>query len=440
MSIFPRYSGIPDILPEDHEYFTHIKKVVRYHARRTGMKRVTLPAIENREAMEAILGKSAPVLRDQTFFLAKGDQEWILRSDYAVSLARAYVEHVLSEKPKPVQFYYIDHIWRDVPSRPFYFSQFLSFGFEVMGEQDPALDAQMIEMCHNIYDDLCLPNIKLRIHTAGTRVSQEKYADELHNFYAGKERVLCANCLENLPENPLRLVGCQEEDCKILAEIAPKFGQFLDAPSKEHYAKVKEYLEILSIPFTEDLTYLGNNNSCTHTVFEFYFEIDGEKISLGAGGRHDTMIETMGGEPTPALGFTSGFERITELMKKVLLRVPSKDRVDVFVVQIGDDAKKAAMKLVSDLRRNGVKTMGALGKAAIRAQLTTASEFDVQYALVLGQMEVMEKKIIIRDMKKGTQEILPMAGIVEYLVELLGAHRLDTQNFKAMVEEVTETD
>lgn len=432
--------GMRDVLPKHHDYFTFIKKVVRYHARRTGLKRISLPALVPMETLNTILGSASDTVQSGLFHVDMDGKDYAMRPDMTTGVIRACLTNELYNGPLPIELYYIDQVWRNAQIQEEALRQVHEYGFELIGEEDPALDSQLIHMCMNIFKDLGLANVKVRIAHVGTRAVQEKYAEDVRNFFTGKERALSESDVEKLAINPLRLLSSSNEDTKILAKLAPGITNVLDTESKEHVAKVKEYLDILDIPYIADDQMVMDADMYTHIVFRFEYDLDGKVINLGGGGRYNSVIAEMGGPHLPGVGASFVMEQIADLMTDIHLSVPTKDKLDVFVVQLGDDAKKVAVKLAADLRSLGIKTMGAMGKAAIRAQIETATRFDVKYALVLGQMEVREKKIIIRDMKKGTQEIIPFAGIIEHMVELLGATALDTQNFKAMIEETSDID
>lgn len=439
---FPRVSGMRDILSSDHEYFTFIKKVVRYHARRSGLRRISLPALLDFALLKDALGEASDLVSNSLYKMVNEEGVFALRPEYAASMARAYIEHNLHEKPQPVEFYYIDQNWqRALPEHEDQgiFSEQHTFGFEILGEEDPALDAQLIEMCAKIFADLGL-DVRLRLNNIGTKNAQDKYREDLRNFFAGKERNLGDDDVSKLEINPLHVLTSKNEDTQILVQIAPSIASSLDKDSKEHFARVQEYLEVLGIEATVDDKLFGGLDYYRRVYFEFYIEQDGQEIILGRGGRYDDLVADFGGPKTPALTFSADMDALAAAMRRVQLAVPSKDKISVFVVQLGDSAKKMALRLVSDLRARGIRTMGALGKASIRSQLESASKFEVEYALVLGQMEVVEKKIIMRDMKKGTQETLPFEGVVERMVELLDPSMLDTKDFRAMIEEASDSD
>jgi histidyl-tRNA synthetase len=225
-------------------------------------------------------------------------------------------------------------------------------------------------------------------------------------------------------ENPLRLLDCKEEDCHILASMAPKFENVISDESKNHFELLKEYLEELKVPYELNPMLVRGLDYYTHTVFEFWSKKEGSQNATGGGGRYDGLIELMGGQPTPAIGFATGIERTIEYMKEAGIRPPNKDAVAIFVAQLGNVAKKKSLTLISQLREQGLNVVGASGSGSMKSQMSLADRLDAQYSLILGQIEVQEGNIILRDMKKGSQETIPYKGIVNKMVKLLGNNPL----------------
>ena len=210
-----------------------------------------------------------------------------------------------------------------------------------------------------------------------------------------------------------------------MAEIAPKIGDYLSKESKEFHEELKEYLNELHIEYQENHSLVRGLDYYTKTVFEFWDKTEGAQNAIGGGGRYDGLMELMGGQPTPACGFAAGMERIIANMKREKIRVPQKDDLHVFVAQLGQIAKKKCLPLISELRENGIKTMGALGKGAIKTQLRLADKFEVPYTVILGITEVREGTAIIRDMKVGTQKTVPFDDVVDEITKLIGEDNRD---------------
>ena len=298
----------------------------------------------------------------------------------------------------------------------------------MIGESDPAIDAQVIYIAHRINLDLGIADrLTLQLNTIGSQEDRQKFREDLINYYTGKERSLCEDCKRRLHENPMRLLDCKEEDCQILASMAPKLESVLSETSREHFRLLQEYLDELGVPYELNPTLVRGLDYYTHTVFEFWSKHEGAQNATGGGGRYDGLVKLMGGEDTPAIGYAAGMERTVEYMKEAGIRPPNKDKVDVFVAQLGLVAKKKSLSLINELRDLGINTVGAIGKSSMKGQMGLADKLDAKYSLILGQVEVQEGTIILRNMGKGSQETVPYDGIVEQMKDLLGEKKLSSK-------------
>jgi histidyl-tRNA synthetase len=420
--------GIHDVLPKDHEYHTFVKKVVRHRARQAGFRRITTPVLEATEVFDRSIGEDTDIVQKEMYtFKDKGKRSMTLKPEGTAGVVRSYIQHGMKQWPQPVELYYIEpHFRYDRPQKGRY-RMFWQFGFEIIGESDPALDVQCIFLAQKIFEDLGVGDrFSLQLNNIGSPKSREKYREALVNYYVGKERSLCEDCQKRMSTNPLRLLDCKEEDCKILAELAPKFEQFRSKEDKEFYDKVKEFLAELGMEYTENDKLVRGLDYYTQTVFEFWDKETGAQNAVGGGGRYDGLVELMGGQETPAVGFAVGIDRLILNMKQENIMVPSKDNVHIFVAQLGDMAKRKSLTLIDELRDRGVRTVGALGKGSMKAQMKLADKFEVPYTLIMGSTEVREKTIIIRDMAKGQQKHVPMDKVVGEVVKLIGKENLDT--------------
>ena len=419
--------GVHDILPKDHEYYTFIKKVVRHRCRQAGFRRISTPVFEFTDVFKRSIGDTTDIVSKEMYtFEDRKGRSLTLRPEGTAGVVRSYIQHGMNGWPQPVELYYIENFFRyDRPQKGRY-RQFWQFGFEIIGESDPALDAQIIHLAHKILSDLGIAQLfSLQLNSIGSGEDRLNFAQALKDFYFGKERSLCANCKHRLDDNPLRLLDCKEEDCIILAQIAPKMSDYLSEDSKQYHDELKEYLGELSIEYNENPSLVRGLDYYTKTVFEFWDKTEGAQNAIGGGGRYDGLMELMGGQPTPSCGFAAGIERIIANMKREKIRVPQKDDLHVFVAQLGKEAKKRCLPLIADLRDNGIRTMGALGKGAIKTQLRLADKFKVPYTVIIGITEVREKTAIIRDMKIGTQKTVPMNKVVAEIIKRIGEENRD---------------
>jgi len=432
---FQTPKGVHDILPVDHEYYTFIKKIIRHRCRQAGFRRITTPAFEYTEVFKRNLGEITDVVTKEMYtFLDKKGRSLTLRPEGTAGVVRAFIQHGMSELPQPVALYYIEPFFRYERPQAGRYRQFWQFGFELMGESDPALDAQSILLVYRIFQDLGIADtLKLQLNNIGDLNSREIYAQALKDYFFGKERYLSEEDKIRLEKNPLRILDSKHEDTIILNQSAPIFKDFVSPESVAYHEKVKEYLTDLGLEFIENNNLVRGFDYYNQTVFEFWDEKKQGQNSLGGGGKFDGLVELMGGQPTPAIGFAMGLDRVIAQMKRNKIRVPSKDYLHVFVAQLGQEAKKVCLPLIDQLRENGVKTMGALGKGAIKYQLRIADKFKVPYCVLIGLTEVREGKAIIRDMRVGTQVTVPFDQVVPEVIKRIGKIDLDYYDPKSPV-------
>jgi len=433
--------GTHDVLPEDHQYMTYIKKAVRHRARQAGYKRIDPPMFENRAIFERGIGEHTDIVEKELFMVAgketkDEDVKFALRPEFTAGICRAYIEHGMQQLPQPVELYSIGQCFRyDRPQRGRY-RQFHQFDFELIGLKDPSLDAQLIQVLSKILSDLkILDRLTLQINNIGTAENRGAYIDALKDYFIGKERNLPDIDRGRLDTNPLRLLDSKEEDTQILLKNAPTLEQFLDDDSKEYHATVLEYLDELGIEYTENPGLVRGLDYYTQTVFEYWDSHEGAQNAVGGGGRYDPLIELLGGKPTPGIGFACGMERVIWHMKQAGIKVPDRDHVDVFVAQLGPEAKKKCLSLIAQLRELGVHTLGALGEASLKSQMRLADKFQAKYTLMLGQMEVKEGTIILKDMAAGKQKSMKFEKAVPEIIKLLGEDSLDTYTLRDSIGE-----
>lgn len=420
--------GTHDILPDDHQFFTMVKKIVRHRARQSGFRRISTPIFEETNVFQRGIGDGTDIVEKEMFSFSNktGDKSYSLKPEGTAGVVRAYLEHGMGSLPQPVLLYYIEpHFRYDKPQKGRY-RQFHQFGFEIIGESDAALDAQIINLAYKINQDLQIDDrLTLQINAIGCKKCRPQYIDDLKNFYYGKERSLCFDCKGRIEKNPLRLLDCKEEDCQILAKMAPKMSNSICNECKDYHKDVLEFLDELKIPYVKNESLVRGLDYYTRTVFEFWDNSQGAQNAIGGGGRYDGLVELMGGPETPAVGYAAGIERIIGHMKEKNIEPLHKDKIQVFVAQLGAVAKKRSLALVDQLRDRGVHVLGAHGKGSIKAQMRMADRFEADWTLLLGQIEVQEGIIIIRDMKKGSQEIVPYDDVIDLIVERIGAENLD---------------
>lgn len=413
-------------------YMTYIKKAVRHRARQAGYKRIEPPMFEYRGVFERGIGQHTDIVEKELFVVsgkqnADDDKQMVLRPEFTAGICRSYIENGMQQLPQPVELYSIGPCFRyDRPQKGRY-RQFHQFDLEVIGLKDPSLDAQLIHVVTNILSDLrILKRLTLQINNIGSSQNRAAFVEALKDYFIGKERNLPPGDLQRLQTNPLRLLDSKEEDTHILLRGAPSLTDYIDDESKQYHETLLEYLQELGISYIENPTLVRGLDYYNQTVFEFWDESTGAQNAIGGGGRYDGLMELLGGKSTPGVGFAGGIERIIWHMKEAGVKVPNKDQVDVFVAQLGPEAKKKCLSLVSKLREMGVHTVGALGEASLKSQMRLADKFEAKYTLLLGKLEVKEGTIILRDMQAGKQKQMAFDEAIPQIIELLGKDNLDT--------------
>lgn len=416
-----------DHLPDDHEYLTYIKKVLRHRCRQAGFRRISPSLIEDAALTAKALDMSVEELGKSASLLQSGDgeQPYVLRFDPVVSIARSYHQHQMKSWAQPVELYFIDHFVRKENDGSL--SNQVGFGVQVIGSNDSALTAQVIYLASKILQDLGLKEFyTVQINHIGSLDSRKLYLDDLKNFYFDKQRSLCEKCLKNSEKgNYLELLRCEEEDCSILAQLAPKLENYLSKEDRDQIEQLKGYLKELGIEFRENKNLFGMLNYNANTVFEFWDNDKGAQQILIRGGSNDTMLEKFGSEKNNMIGFCCSANQVIQAMKTAKIRVPHKDHLQIFVAQLGLNAKKKALSLLQKLRDAGIQTVGAVGTGSMRTQLDMATNFKVKYTLLMGEIEVNEGMVIVRDMEFGTQESVPYDRIIEIMQERIGREKID---------------
>lgn len=398
--------GMRDVLPVEQPYWEMVRSEARRAAENYGFERIDLPILEATSLFERSVGRATDIVEKEMYtFADKGEDSVTLRPEGTAGVARAYVEHGLINQPQPVKLYYEGPMYRY--QRPQYGRQreFHQWGFEIIGDGHPVMDAELMILATNIYADLGLP-VTLQLNSIGDANCRPAYEKALVAYYRSHKEDLCEVCKERMQKNVLRLLDCKEEKCRALKSDAPQFIDHLCEACKEHLMKILEYLDELDIPYAMNPQLVRGLDYYTRTVFEVWSADDESgRTALAGGGRYDKLIEQLGGRPTPAAGLSIGMETTIIKMKEAGIVAPPVWQPDVYIAQLGEPAKRKALKLFEELRRSGVKVAAGFSKDSLKGQMETAAKLGVRYALMIGQKEIMDNTIIIRDMEAGIQEI-----------------------------------
>lgn len=424
-------TGMRDILPQDQKYWERVREVAKQISKDYDYERIDTPILEYSELFVRGVGSQTDIVEKEMFsFVDQGGDSLVLRPEGTASVVRAYIQHGLLNHTQPVKFFYEGPLFRHEKPQSGRYRQFFQFGFEAIGEDNPALDAQLILMGWNSLNDLGIESV-IQVNSIGCKECREEYKKALVKYYKTKSKLLCENCKNKMGRNPLRLLDCKEEGCRSLREDSPQILDYLDDACKNHFMKVIGYLDELDLPYVLNPYIVRGLDYYTRTIFEYWAIDDVEgKNALGGGGRYDGLIKILGGrEETPACGLAMGMDRIVAKMREKNIEVPE-ERIDVFVAQLGDAAKKKAMVMYENLRKNGSFTVSqAFHKDSLKKQLEIANKMRVKFTLIIGQKEVGDGTIMLRDMQGGVQEVIDFNKIERELKK-----RLEKYNEGAVID------
>jgi len=413
--------GMHDILPEEQPWWDRVSKVSRELAEFYNFGKIDTPALEHLALFERGVGEETDIVGKEMYVVrTKGGDVLALRPENTAGVMRAYLEHHLSRGPQPKKFFYQGPFFRHENPQAGRYRQFHQIGFEAIGGADPIYDAQIILIFQRLLDDLRIKRVALKINSIGCRVCRPIYKRALQNYYRNYERKLCADCLRRAKTNPLRLLDCKKEQCQEWKTGAPNFFDKLCNACSTHLKSVLEYLDELSLSYTLDNQLVRGLDYYSRTVFEFYVEGDGADAgALLGGGRYDYLGEMLGGKITPAVGGAAGMERLIMVMKTQEVKLPVRGGKKVFMIHVGELAKKKSLGIIEELRNAGIGVGESLGRESLKAQLKNADQEGMDLALIFGQREIFEESIIIRDLKNSLQETVPLRKLVEEIKKRL---------------------
>lgn len=405
--------GMKDILPSDQNYWFAIFDTVRRLSSNYSFERIETPILEATSLFTRTSSDSDMVSKEMYTFVDKGGDNVSIRPEMTASVVRAYNEHGMLNQPQPVKLWYFSPVLRHDRPQAGRYRQFWQFGFEVLGSDHPVIEAQIILLSRAIFTQLGIET-NLQINSIGDKAARTAYGKALQAFLKTKKSELTDEQKVTLQKNPLRLLDSKEQNIKDMLTEAPQIIDYLDDASKQHFMQVLEYLDGAEVPYTLNPKLVRGLDYYNRTVFEFWAAGDETgAVSLGGGGRYDTLVEHLGGRPTPAAGFAAGIERIILTMREKEVQPPAPLHPEVFLSQLGEAARKKMLKLFEELQAEGIRVTEALTKDGLKQQLEIANRLGAHYTMIVGQKELMDDTILIRDMENGIQEVVDFKRAVE---------------------------
>lgn len=405
--------GMRDILPEDAAYYRQIEATFLKVAGRHGFGELRTPVLEPTELFVRSVGESSDIVHKELYtFNDRSDNSISLRPEGTAAAARAYLEHGMSSLPQPVKLAYVSNMYRYERPQAGRFREHEQFGLEVFGSADPAIDAEVILTAWQVYRELGATDLTVQINSIGESTSRQKIRQAITDTLTPVANQLSEDARRQLTQNPLRILDSKDPATQAHLDKLPPLIDALTDEDRAHFFMVLEYLDQVGIPYELNSRLVRGLDYYTRTVFEIWGP-EGGAASLGGGGRYDGLLQTVGGPPTPGFGMGAGVDRLVALLKERQPNVTHPPKV--FIIQLGEHAKKLSFGLLDNLTAAGISVTSALGKDSIRSQLKLADKVGAPLALIIGQKEALDGSIIIRDMSSGMQETTPLESAVAHL-------------------------
>ncbi len=407
--------GLSDINPLSQHLWEHIRSVSSEFAHSYGYNRIDLPLLEQVSLYTRTVGKNSDLVKNELVTLSsKEGEEYALRPEARISLSRAYIEHGLYDAPQPVRMYNEGMFIKNDFTQKERFKQTYQGHFAAFGSIDPMIDAQLIYIAYKSLASLGLDSLMVYINTVATIEVRNQYKKALIEYFRTQRSELTEDSRKIITKQPFDILTSTDIALQPIIEQAPQIVDFLDIESQQHFMKVLEYLDELDVPYFLKHSLISDKDYETHTIFSIISETDEatSQIALAHGGRFDKMLDSFINSTIPAVSATLLFDRIINALQTTQVDVPRVNVCDLFVAQLGEEAKKKSLQLFEKLRSEGLSVSEDLAQDGLKQQLASAAKCGVKYALILGQKEIMDDTIMVRDMENGIQEIIDFKKIV----------------------------
>jgi len=408
--------GTKDILPDTVGDWLYVEDNIRSLCRRFGYQEIRTPMFEHTELFQRGIGEGTDVVDKEMYtFTDRGDRSITLRPENTASAVRAYLQNKLYAENALTKLFYIGSMFRYDRPQAGRMREFHQFGVEAIGESNPAVDAEIILLAMKLLQGLGLNDLELYINSVGCPTCRAKYRTMLQDFFRDKLDDLCEDCRSRFDRAPMRILDCKKDAEKPYMKDAPKITDCLCDECSDHFQKLQKHLTKAGVKFELDPRLVRGLDYYTKTAFEVKYPPLGAQSAVAGGGRYDGLIEEMGGNPTPAVGFATGLERVLLALEKQGL-LPDKNRsVDVYVVALGEAAQEEAFKLVMDLRDAGFSAAVDYAGRSMKAQMKQANKLGAKFAAIMGDDELSEGVVMLRDMAGSEQEKVPVNELISKL-------------------------
>ena len=411
-----------DILPDVSGTWRYLESVVRDIVQSYGYSEIRLPLLEQTELFRRSIGEVTDIVEKEMYtFLDRNGDSLTLRPEATASVVRAGITNGLLHNQKQ-KLWTMGPMFRYEKPQKGRYRQFYQFDVEALGFEGPDVDAELIILCARMWRALGISRLTLEINSLGTAETRDRYREMLVEYFSGVKSELDEDSIRRLEQNPLRILDSKNPEMQAIVEAAPVMLDFLDEESSEHFQSLKGLLEAAGVSYTVNTRLVRGLDYYSRTVFEWVTDALGSQGAVCSGGRYDGLVEKLGGRPTPAVGWAMGMERLVALFSACGGEAPADD-ADVYVVAVGDSTLERAFAIAEELRDEviGIKVELNFGGGSFKSQLKRADKSNAEYALILGEREIAEKRVGLKPLRSAEdQSSIAFDELAETLAGLLG--------------------
>ncbi|MBM7578794.1 histidine--tRNA ligase [Jeotgalibacillus terrae] len=411
--------GTQDILPGVSEHWQFIEQTAAELCRQYQYKEIRTPVFEHTELFERGVGDTTDIVQKEMYtFKDRGDRNLTLRPEGTASVVRSYVQHKMhGQAIQPVKLFYTGPMFRYERPQAGRFRQFVQFGVEAIGSDDPAIDAEVISLAMELYSRLGLKKVKLVLNSLGDTESRIAHKNALIEHFSPRIDEFCSDCQVRLDKNPLRILDCKKDRGHELIESAPSLKDYLNEESKNYFDKVKRYLDVMGISYELDPNLVRGLDYYNHTAFEIMSDAEGfgAITTLCGGGRYNGLTEEIGGPASPGIGFALSIERLMAALEAEGVSLPINEKVDCYFVAMGEAAKEKAVSLTYEARKKGLSAELDYLNRKMKGQFKAADRIHAANVVIIGEDELTAGKASVKNMDSGSQEEVPFEDIIKYI-------------------------
>ena len=408
-------TGTRDVLPDEQPYWRLIESKIAEITSLFGYQRVDPPIFEETALFVRGVGETTDIVEKEMYtFRDKSDSSLTLRPEFTAGVIRLYLQNGLHMLSKPVKVFSMGPVFRYERPQAGRFRQHTQFNVEAFGEQDAAIDLEVMSVAWQLYAELGFQGLKFQLNSTGCPVCRPQYIDQLKHYYQGHVAEICPDCNRRLERNALRLLDCKVPSCQPIIAAAPVISEHLCEDCATHFGQLRQHLDLLERPYAINHKLVRGLDYYTKTVFEVWAQGIGSQNAMCGGGRYDGLIEQLGGEPTPGIGFGSGIERIILSMKGQNLPPQILPAPQIVVAHLGTDAEKVAVETVFRLRGHKIPALMCFGDRSLKSQMREANRLNARFIIILADHEVETHTVTIKNLQDGSQVEINRADVVAH--------------------------